>query len=161
MLSHGLVSSALFYCVGIVYDRHHTRLLEYYGGLVNVMPVYAILFLVFTLGNLSLPLTSSFVGEFLVIVGLMQSNTTVTLLASTGVVLGAAYSIWLYNRVALGPFKGSSFDQFVDINRREFVVLASLVILVLLMGIYPEIFLDAIHPSLAKVIPHHEFLLSI
>lgn len=152
MLSHGLVSGALFFLVGVVYDRHHTRLLEYYGGLVNVMPIYAVLFLFFTLANLSLPLTSSFIGEFLVIIGLFQSNTAITFMASTGVVLGAAYSIWLYNRVTFGPFKGAYIEEFVDVNRREFIILAVLAFLVLLMGIYPELFLDYLHSSVEKVI---------
>ena len=146
MLSHGLVSSALFLCVGVLYDRHHTRLIEYYGGVVNVMPVYATLFLFFTCANMSFPGTSSFVGEILVILGLFQSNSSIAFLAVCGAVVGAAYSIWLYNRISFGPFRLRAAAA-MDIQRREFVILAPLAIVTLLMGVYPELFLDYIHSS--------------
>lgn len=154
MLSHGLVSSALFLCVGVLYDRHKTRLVKYYGGCVHVMPVYSVLFLIFTLGNLSLPGTSSFVGEFLILVGAFQTHTLVTTLAATGMVLGGAYSLWLYNRVVFGNFKPDYIHTMSDVNRREFAIFVPFVIGVLWMGVYPESFLSCMHCSVANVIEH-------
>lgn len=150
MLSHGLVSSALFLCVGALYDRHHTRLVKYYGGLCSTMPIFSLIFLFFTLGNMSLPGTSSFVGEFLILVGAFQSNTSIATLAAIGMVLGAAYSIWLYNRVVFGNWK--HIHNFTDLNRRELCLIAPFVIGVLWMGIYPEIFLDCMHSSVNNLI---------
>lgn len=152
MLSHGLVSSALFLCVGVLYDRHKTRLIKYYGGMATTMPMFAIIFLFFTLANMSLPGTSSFVGEMLVLIGAFQSNTSMTVLASTGIVLGAAYSIWLYNRVTFGALKVNAIKHFSDLNQRELFIFVPIVFLVLLMGIYPQIFLDAIHMSVVNLI---------
>jgi NADH:ubiquinone oxidoreductase subunit 4 (subunit M) len=154
MLSHGLVSGALFLCVGVLYDRHKTRLVKYYGGCVHTMPVFALLFLFFTLGNISLPGTSSFIGEFLVLLGLFQSNTFITFLAATGMVLGGAYSLWLYNRVVFGSFKPAYLTTFADVNRREFFVFVPFVAGVLWMGLYPEVFLDPMHVSVSNVIQH-------
>lgn len=152
MLSHGLVSSALFLCVGVLYDRHHTRLIKYYGGVAQTMPIFSILFLFFTLGNLSLPGTSSFIGEFLVLTGVFQNNTTVTFLASTGIILGAAYSIWLYNRVVFGPLSVEYISSYTDINKRELFIFAPFVFLILVMGVYPEIFLNPMHSSVTHLI---------
>lgn len=152
MLSHGLVSSALFLCVGVLYDRYHTRLIKYYGGLAQTMPLFAILFLFFILGNLSLPGTSSFIGEFLVLAGLFQSNTTIAFLASTGIILGAAYSIWLYNRVAFGPLTTEYIHIYMDITKREFFIFSPFVLLILIMGILPEIFLNPMHASVTHLI---------
>ena len=157
MLSHGIVSSALFLCVGVLYDRHKTRLIKYYGGITQTMPMFSIIFLFFTLANMSMPGTSSFVGEMMVLIGAFQSNTSVTVLASTGIILGAAYSIWLYNRVAFGTIKTQYIKIFTDINRREFFIFTPLVILTLVMGIYPEIFLDTMHVSVANLIEHGKF----
>lgn len=157
MLSHGLVASALFLCVGTLYDRTHTRLIRYYGGCVHVMPLFSFLFLVFTMGNLSLPGTSSFVGEFLILVGTFQTNTFVTTLAATGMVLGGAYSIWLYNRVVFGNFKPHFLDTFSDVNRREFCIFFPFVFGVLWMGFYPEVFLDPMHTSVSNLIQHGNF----
>lgn len=157
MLSHGIVSSALFLCVGGLYDRHKTRLIKYYGGITQTMPMFSIIFLFFTLANMSMPGTSSFVGEMMVLIGAFQSNTSVTVLASTGIILGAAYSIWLYNRVAFGTIKTQYIKIFTDINRREFFIFTPLVILTLVMGIYPEIFLDTMHVSVANLIEHGKF----
>eukprot|EP00003_Mantamonas_plastica_P017117 TRINITY_DN28543_c0_g1_i1.p1 TRINITY_DN28543_c0_g1~~TRINITY_DN28543_c0_g1_i1.p1 ORF type:complete len:490 (+),score=-269.39 TRINITY_DN28543_c0_g1_i1:104-1573(+) len=154
MLSHGIVSSALFLCVGVLYDRHHTRIIRYYGGVAHTMPVFAIVFLFFTLANLSMPATSSFIGEFLILTGAFQSNTTITFFATTGVILGAAYSIWLYNRVSFGSLNVQYIKQFVDMNRREMAVFIPFIFLTLLMGIYPEIFLDTMHVSVANLIEH-------
>lgn len=152
MLSHGLVASALFLCVGVLYDRHKTRLIKYYGGLVHVMPVFSLCFLIFTLGNLSLPGTSSFVGEFLLLAGCFQTNTFLTTLAATGMVLGAAYSLWLYNRVIFGNFKLEFLHVFADVNRREFFLFFPFALGVLWMGVFPDAFLDPVHVSVASVL---------
>lgn len=157
MLSHGIVSSALFLCVGVLYDRHKTRLLKYYSGVVQTMPIFATLFMLFTMANISLPGTSSFVGEFLVLIGAFNSNTTVAFLATTGIILGAAYSLWLYNRVAFGNLKIEYIQFFYDVTRREFLVFSPLVILVFVMGIYPDLFLDAMHVSVANLIEHAKY----
>lgn len=156
MLSHGIVSSALFLCIGVLYDRHKTRMLKYYSGLVQVMPVFGILFLLFTMANLSLPGTSSFVGEFLVLMGAFQSNPTVTFFATTGIIFGAAYSLWLYNRVAFGNLKTEFIHHFSDVNRREFAVFVPFVFLALLMGIYSDPFLDPMHVSVAHLIQQQQ-----
>lgn len=152
MLSHGLVSSALFLCVGVLYDRYKTRLIKYYGGVTQTMPIFSVLFLFFILANMSLPGTSSFVGEFLVLVGAFQSNTSIAILASTGIILGAAYSIWLYNRVAFGSISTDYIKTFTDVNRREIFIFSPFVLLVLVMGIYPEIFLNPMHASVSNLI---------
>jgi proton-translocating NADH-quinone oxidoreductase chain M len=157
MLSHGLVASALFLCVGSLYDRHKTRLVKYYGGLVHVMPIFAIFFLIFTLGNLSLPGTSSFVGEFLILVGVFQTNTFIATLAATGMILGGAYSIWLYNRVVFGNFKPHYISLFADLNRREFFLFLPFLIGIFWMGVYPEVFLDAMHCSVSNIIQQGKF----
>lgn len=160
MISHGLVSSALFLCVGVLYDRYHTRIINYYGGLAHCMPLFAVLFLFFTLANISIPGTSSFVAEFLVLTGAFLSNRSVAILASTGVILGAAYSIWLYNRVVFGALKNSNIYNYLDISRREFFILLPFILLILLMGIAPTLFLDSLHVSVSNVIQHMIFSLS-
>jgi len=152
MLSHGIVSSALFLCVGVVYDRHKTRIIKYYSGLTVKMPLFSITFLFFILANMGFPGTSSFVSEFLVLVGAFKSNVFVTALAATGVIWGAGYSIWLYNRVAFGNIRTSHISEFQDLDRREFMVFVPCVLLVFLMGIYPEIFLNAMHVSITHLI---------
>ena len=151
-LSHGLVSSALFLGVGVLYDRHHSRFVKYYGGMAHVMPIFVTIFMFFTMANIALPGTSSFVGEFLILVGAFQANTMITMLAATGMVLGGAYSLWLYNRVAFGNLKIQSIHEFSDVNRREFFVQLPLILGTLLMGIYPEIFLDPMHASVSNLI---------
>lgn len=152
MLSHGVVSSALFLCIGVLYDRHKTRMLKYYSGMVQMMPIFGVVFLLFTMANISLPGTSSFVGEFLVLVGAFQSNTSVAFLATTGIILGAGYSLWLYNRVAFGNLKMDHIHEFSDITRREFAVFVPFIFLALFMGIYPEVFLDPMHVSVANLL---------
>jgi len=154
MLSHGFVSSALFLCIGVLYDRHHTRILTYYGGLVHTMPIFATIFFFFTLANISLPGTSSFVGEFLVLIGTYLNNRVVAILASSGIVLGAAYSLWLYNRVMFGPLNTTYISQFEDVSLKEFAMLAPFIFLVLLMGIYPTVFLEPLHQPVAQLIQH-------
>ena len=156
MLSHGFVASALFLCVGVLYDRHKTRLVKYYGGCVHVMPVFSLVFLIFTLGNLSLPGTSSFVGEFLILAGCFQTNTALTTLAATGMVLGAGYSLWLYNRVVFGNFKLEFLNTFADVNRREFFIFLPFVGSVFWMGVFPEVFLDPMHVSIGCILERNE-----
>jgi proton-translocating NADH-quinone oxidoreductase chain M len=152
MLSHGIVSSALFLCVGVIYDRHKTRIIKYYSGLTVKMPLFSSIFLFFIMANMGLPGTSSFVSEFLVLVGAFKSNVFVTALAATGVIWGAGYSIWLYNRVAFGNIRTSHISAFHDIDRREFMVFLPCILLVLLMGLYPEIFLNVMHVSITHLI---------
>lgn len=152
MLSHGLVSPALFLCVGVLYDRHKTRLLRYYAGCGRTMPLFAVLFVFFTMANISLPGTSSFIGEFLVLTGTYQNNSFVTFMAATGMVLGAAYALWLCNRLLYGIVKPHFISTFSDISRREFFMFLPFVFSILWMGIYPEPFLDAIHCSVGNLI---------
>ena len=150
-LSHGLVSGALFLCIGVIYDRHHTRLIKYYGGLAHTMPLYIIVFLFFTMANIALPGTSSFVGEFLILAGAFQANTTVCFLAATGMVLGGCY-LYGYLIVQLMVIKNQYIRQFGDMNRREFATFLPLVILTLVMGVYPEIWLDPMHVSVQNLL---------
>ena len=157
ILSHGFVASALFICIGVLYDRTHTRLVKYYGGLVHVMPIFSVFFFIFTLGNLGLPGTSSFVGEFLILTGVFQANPFAATFAATGMILGGAYSLWLYNRVVFGNLKPFFVDTFMDVNRREFFILLPFVLCMLWMGIYPEVFLDPMHTSVANLIQHARF----
>ena len=153
-LAHGFVASALFLCVGVLYDRHHTRLVKYYGGMAHTMPVFVTVFLFFTMGNIAMPLTAGFVGEFLILVGAFQANTTIAVLGATGMVLGGGYSLWLFNRIAYGNLKVQALKAFSDMNRREFVIQFPLILGTLVMGIYPEIFLDPMHVSVANLIEH-------
>ena len=152
MLSHGIVASALFLCVGIVYDRMHTREIARYGGLVSRMPKYALVFMVFTMASVGLPGTSGFVGEFLVLMGLFQANTWVSFFAATGLVLGAAYMLYLYRRVVFGKLVREDLMGILDINAREVAIFVPLIVLVVWMGIHPATFLDPMHASVAKLI---------
>lgn len=151
-LSHGFVASALFVIVGVVYDRHHTRTVKYYGGLTHTMPIYIMIFLFFTMANIGLPGTGSFVGEFLILVGSYQTNVTVTVLGATGMVLGGCYALWLFNRIAYGNLKTQYLKEFSDLNLREFLIFIPLILGTLLMGVYPEIFLDPIHLSVGTLL---------
>ena len=159
MLSHGVISAALFLCVGVVYDRLHSREISRYGGLVHRMPVYAAVFMVFMLGSVGLPGTSGFVGEFLVLVGAFQVNTWLALLATTGIVLGAAYMLYLYRRVIFGELTKEDLKTMTDLSRREIAVFAPLVAATLWMGIWPEPFLDVVHASVANLIDNYEVAL--
>jgi len=147
-ISHGFVSSAMFFMIGILYDRYHSRLLYYFGGLVHLMPLYSFFFLFFTMANIALPGTSSFVGEFLLLYGIFQTNVVTAILAATGVILCGAYSLWLYNRLIFGNLKVSYTLRFKDLSLREFCILLPLLILILLMGLHPTMFLDQIHFSI-------------
>jgi proton-translocating NADH-quinone oxidoreductase chain M len=146
-LSHGFVASALFLVIGVVYDRYRTRIVQYYGGLAIVMPLYITIFLFFTIANISFPGTSSFVGEFLILIGSFKVNTTITFLSATGVIIGGAYSLWLFNRIAFGNLKTQYTQHFLDISPREFFLFLPLIIGTLIIGIYPNIFLNSIHMS--------------
>ena len=151
-LSHGFVASALFLIIGVVYDRYHTRLIQYYGGLASTMPIYSSIFLFFTMANISFPSTSSFVGEFLILAGSFKVNTTITFLGATGVVIGAAYSLWLLNRLAFGNLKTQYTGQFLDLNKKEFIVFLPLIIGTIVVGVYPNIFLNSLHMSVNNLI---------
>ena len=146
-LSHGFVASALFLVIGIVYDRHGTRMVKYYGGLVHLMPIYVFIFLFFTLANIGLPGTSSFVGEFLILVGSFKTNTTVSFIGASSMVIGGCYSLWLFNRIAYGNLKTQYFNSFLDLNKREFVVFLPLILGTVIIGLVPDIFLNSIHMS--------------
>jgi len=146
-ISHGFVSGAMFFMIGILYDRYHSRLLSYYGGLVHMMPVYSVFFLIFTMANIALPGTSSFVGEFLLLSGIYKTNVVSCIVGAIGVILCGAYSLWLYNRIIFGNLKIAYVTKFEDLNLREFVILLPLLILVIFMGIYPSFFSDFIHLS--------------
>jgi NADH-quinone oxidoreductase subunit M len=142
MISHGLVSGALFLCVGVVYDRMHTREIAAYGGLVSRMPLYAFIFMLFTMANVGLPGTSGFVGEFLVLLGTFQANTWAAFFATTGVILSACYALWLYRRVVFGKMEKASLAHIVDVTPRELLTLAPLVVLTIFFGVYPSPILD-------------------
>jgi NADH-quinone oxidoreductase subunit M len=156
MLSHGVVSAALFLCVGVVYDRMHSRLIATYGGLVHRMPFYAAVFMVFTLASVGLPGTSGFVGELLVLVGAYQASTWVAALTATGVILGAAYMLWLYRRVIFGELEKPELKAILDLDRREIAFFVPLVIAVIWMGVYPSSFLDLIHPSVQNLVDNYQ-----
>jgi len=156
MLSHGLISAALFLCVGVLYDRTHSRLISSYGGIVNVLPKYSLVFAVFMLGALGLPGTSGFVGEILILIGAFQKSFLAAILASIGIILGAAYMLWLYKRVIFGRLEKSELKELKDLNLSEGTILFSLVILVLFFGFYPNVILDTIHISVGELIRNYE-----
>jgi NADH-quinone oxidoreductase subunit M len=156
MISHGFVSGALFLCVGVIYDRMHTREIKAYGGLVNRMPLYAVIFMIFTMANVGLPGTSGFVGEFLTLVGAFKANTTVALLATTGVVLSAAYALWLYRRVVFGELEKKSLMDIEDLNSREIFILAPLVAATIFFGFYPKPIFDMTGNSVQATIDQME-----
>jgi NADH-quinone oxidoreductase subunit M len=156
MLSHGLISAALFLCVGVLYDRVHSRLISSYGGIVNVLPKYSLVFSIFMLGALGLPGTSGFVGEILILIGAFQKSFLVAVLASIGIILGAAYMLWLYKRVVFGKLEKSELKELKDLNLSEGIILFSLVVLVLFFGFYPNLILDTVHTSVEELIKNYE-----
>jgi NADH-quinone oxidoreductase subunit M len=160
MLSHGIVSGALFLCVGVVYDRLHTREIARYGGLVQNMPRYAVVFMVMMLASVGLPGTSGFVGEFLILIGAFQDNTWVALLATTGIILGAAYMLWLYRRVVFGKITRDDVKGMLDLSPREVAIFAPLVLVVLWMGIYPSSFLNVTSVSVEALIQNYQTALT-
>ena len=157
MISHGLVSAALFLCVGVVYDRMHSRLINTYGGLVSVMPKYSILFMFFTLAALGLPGTSGFIGEFLILMGAFKDNFLVAVIASLGVIFGAAYMLWLYRRVIFGKLINKELLNLPDLSRPEKFILWSLALPVLFFGFYPEPLFETIRISIKDLIEMYNF----
>ena len=157
MISHGLVSAALFLCVGVVYDRMHSRLIATYGGIVAIIPKYAVLFMVFTLAALGLPGTSGFVGEFLILMAAFKDNFLVAVLASFGVIIGAAYMLWLYKRVIFGKLINSDLKKMIDLNRSETFILTSLAIPTLYFGFYPDPLIKTIEVSITDLIETYNY----
>jgi proton-translocating NADH-quinone oxidoreductase chain M len=151
-LSHGFVASALFLVIGVVYDRYRTRIIQYYGGLASIMPLYVSVFLFFTLANISFPGTSSFVGEFFILVGSFKVNTSITFLGATGVIIGGAYSLWLFNRIAYGNLKTQYTTIFLDLSPRELLIFLPLILGTIVVGVYPNLFLTSIHMSVNTLI---------
>ncbi len=160
MLSHGFISAALFLCVGVIYDRMHTREIDAYGGLVNRMPAYALVFMLFTMANVGLPGTSGFVGEFLTLMGAFQVNTWVAAVATTGVIFSAGYALWLYRRVVFGDLIKGSLKTISDMSGRERAIFAPLVVMTLLLGVYPSLVTDIIGPSTAALVSNYDTALT-
>ncbi|WP_193087181.1 NADH-quinone oxidoreductase subunit M [Advenella sp. FME57] len=154
MISHGFVSGAMFLCIGILYDRLHTRRIADYGGVINTMPKFVTFFVLFSMANSGLPATSGFVGEFYVILGAVEHNFWIGLLTATALILGASYSLWMVKRVAYGDITNEAVKQMKDVNCREYALLAILAIFVLVMGIYPKLFTDVMHVSVQQLLDH-------
>jgi NADH-quinone oxidoreductase subunit M len=154
MISHGFVSAAMFLCVGVLYDRMHTRMIGDYGGVANTMPKFAAFTMLFAMANSGLPATSGFVGEFLVIMGAMKANFWLAFVAATTLVLGAAYTLWMYKRVIFGAVANPHVAALKDLNPREFAVLAALAAAVLFMGVYPLPFTEVMHASVNELLRH-------
>ena len=156
MISHGVVSGALFLCVGVIYDRMHTRDISFYGGLVNRMPIYATVFMIFMLGSVGLPGTSGFIGEFLVIVGAFQYSSIVVIGAASGIVLSAVCMLYLYKRIILGVIENEKLSEILDLNLREKTILIPLAIAVIVIGIFPNIFIEPMRLSLELIISNYD-----
>jgi NADH-quinone oxidoreductase subunit M len=156
MVSHGIVSAALFLCVGIVYDRMHTREIAAYGGLVNRMPLYAFVFMVFTLANIGLPGTSGFVGEFLSLIGTFRVNNRVATLATLGTILSTAYALWLYRKIIFGTLEKPALFNIRDIGWREITIMTPLIVLTIVLGVYPKPVLDISSASVAHLIDNYQ-----
>lgn len=154
MIAHGFVSGAMFLCIGVLYDRVHSREIAAYGGVVNTMPKFAAFALLFAMANCGLPATAGFVGEWMVILGAVQYDFWVGLLAATALIFGAAYTLWMYKRVYLGPVANDNVKNLEDIGCREFLILAILAVAVLYMGVYPKPFTDVMDPSVAELLKH-------
>ncbi len=154
MISHGFVSGAMFMCIGVLYDRMHSRRIADYGGVINVMPRFVTFFVLFSMANSGLPATSGFVGEFMVIMGAVEHNFWIGLLAATALILGASYSLWMVKRVAFGDIANDHVRELTDINGREFLILGVMAIAVLYMGIYPKPFTDVMHASVEALLQH-------
>jgi NADH-quinone oxidoreductase subunit M len=161
MISHGLVSAALFLCVGVVYDRMHSRLIKTYGGLASIMPKYAVFFMVFTLAAVGLPGTSGFVGEFLILMGVFKKSFLVATIASLGVILAVAYMLWLYKRVIFGELINKDLVKMLDLNKSEIFILTCLAIPTLFFGFYPEPLLNTIDASISNLIDSYNYKLSL
>jgi NADH-quinone oxidoreductase subunit M len=160
MLSHGIVSAALFLCVGVVYDRMHTHEISVFGGLVNRMPLYAAVFMVFTMANVGLPGTSGFVGEFLTLIGTFRVNTWVACLATTGIILSAGYALWLYRKIIFGALEKTGLKSMLDLSPREQLIFAPLVLLTLYFGFFPDPILSVTAASVDQLVSNYEAALS-
>lgn len=154
MISHGFVSGAMFFCIGVMYDRVHSRQIADYGGVVNTMPKFAALFMLFSMANAGLPATSGFVGEFMVILGAVKLNFWVAFAAASSMIMGAAYTLWMYKRVIFGDIANEHVAELTDINKREFLILAVLAICTLWMGVYPQPFTEVMHSSVNDLLRH-------
>ena len=161
MLAHGFVASALFLCVGVIYDRLHTREIERYGGLVNIMPKYALTFMFFTMASVGLPGTGNFVGEILVLIGLFKVSIWTAFFAATGLILGAAYMLWLYRKVVFGELVKQDLKAMMDMSSREILIFTPLVFFTIWMGVYPSTFLDFMHVSVENLITNHQAALAV
>ena len=157
MISHGLISAALFFCVGVLYDRMHTRLINQYGGVVSIMPRYAVVFMIFTLGAVGLPGTTGFVGEFLILIGVFKKNFLVAVIASFGVILAAAYMLWLYKRVVFGQIQNDDLKKMIDLNYSEIIILWALVIPTIFFGFYPDPLISTVEVSVNNLIDVYNF----
>ena len=160
MISHGLISAGLFLSVGVLYDRYHSRMISSYGGLISIMPKYAVVLMIFTLGALGLPGTSGFVGEFLVLIGIFQKNIIVGILASLGIILAATYMLWLYGRVVFGKIINSDIKKMEDLNKPEIYIMISLAFLIMIFGIYPEPLLNTINVTISNLIENYQINLN-
>jgi NADH-quinone oxidoreductase subunit M len=160
MISHGFISGALFLIVGVIYDRMHTREIAAYGGLVVRMPAFALIFMLFTMGNVGLPGTSGFVGEFLTLAGVYQVSTWVAFFAAFGVILSACYALWLYRRVVFGDLIKESLKTIQDMDRREKLIFAPLVAATIALGVYPALVLDVTGPAVAALVDHTQTALA-
>tara|TARA_B100000700_G_scaffold305624_1_gene379849 strand:- start:535 stop:1263 length:729 start_codon:yes stop_codon:yes gene_type:complete len=161
MISHGLVSAALFLCVGVIYERMHSRLIKTYGGIVSIMPKYAVFFMIFTLAAVGLPGTSGFIGEFLILMGTFKKSFLVATIASLGVILGAAYMLWLYRRVVFGELVNKDLLKMLDLNKSEIFILSSLAIPTIFFGFYPEPLLNTIEVSINNLIDTYNYKIGI
>ena len=154
MISHGFVSAAMFLCIGVMYDRMHSRKIADYGGVMNTMPKFGAFFLLFSMANAGLPATSGFVGEFMVILGAVKFNFWIGFAAASTLILGAAYTLWMYKRVVFGPVANSHVAELTDINGREFLILGILAAAVLIMGLYPFPVVDVMHATVDNLLKH-------
>jgi NADH-quinone oxidoreductase subunit M len=154
MISHGFVSAAMFLCIGVMYDRMHSRQIADYGGVVNSMPKFAAFFLLFSMANAGLPATSGFVGEFMVAMGAVKFNFWTGFAAATTLIVGAAYTLWMYKRVVFGAVGNKHVAELTDLNGREFLILGTLAICTLAMGLYPFPFTDVMHASVDNLLKH-------
>ena len=155
MISHGLVSAALFFSVGVLYDRTHTRLIKDYGGIVSVIPKYAVVLMIFTLGGVGIPGTSGFVGEFLILMGAFKKNILVATIASLGVIIAAAYMLWMYKRVVFGTITKENLKNLSDLNKSEILILVSLAVLTIFFGFYPEPLVNSYEVSVNGLLDKH------
>tara|TARA_B100000029_G_scaffold142835_1_gene138069 strand:- start:2467 stop:3153 length:687 start_codon:yes stop_codon:yes gene_type:complete len=156
MISHGIVSAALFLSVGVIYDRMHTREIKFYGGLVNKMPNYAAVFMIFTLASVGLPGTSGFIGEFLTIIGAFKYSTFLAFFASTGIILSAVYMLYLYKRIIFGSISNENLKDILDLSLREKIIMIPLVIVIFLIGIFPNIFIEPMRLSIETITLNYE-----